>query len=81
MRHQTYINASEIGSFVFCKRSWHLARQNKPSLLEAEQVRGVQFHQQHSAQVQAAPRARKMANRFAVIALLLLALWLLWAFR
>lgn len=81
MSDQEYINASELAAFLFCKRSWFLARQDKPSLLEEERAKGIQFHQQHSDKVQAAPRARSMATRWAIVALILLALWLLWAFR
>jgi hypothetical protein len=81
MNNEKYINASEVGEFVFCKRYWFLARQNKPTLLERERAKGVQFHQQHSNEVQAAPRAKAMARSWAVVTLILLTLWLLWVFR
>jgi hypothetical protein len=81
MSEREYINASEVAAFLFCKRSWFWARQDKPSLLEEERARGVRFHQQHSDKVQAAPRARSMASRWAIVALILLALCLLWALR
>ena len=81
MSEGEYINASELAAFQFCKRSWFLARQNKPSMLKEERARGIQFHQQHSDKVHAAPRARSMATRWAIVALILLVLWLLWTFR
>jgi hypothetical protein len=81
MKNQSYINASEIGEFVFCSRSWSLARQKKPSLLETERERGVRFHQRHSDQVQAAPRARSLAYWWGAAVIVLLILWLLWALR
>lgn len=81
MREQDYVNASELAQFAFCKRSWLLARQKRPSLNEGLMARGVQFHERHSDRVQAAPRAGRIANRWAIVLAVLLVLWLLWAFR
>jgi hypothetical protein len=81
VREREYINASEVASFLFCERSWFLSRQGKPSLLEPERARGVQFHQRHSDRVQEAPRARAIATKLAAATLILLALWMVWMFR
>jgi hypothetical protein len=52
-----FIGASELGEFVYCKRSWHLARRGAPSGLLAERKRGVEFHQRHSEARPCAARA------------------------
>jgi hypothetical protein len=81
VREREYINASEVADFLFCERSWFLSRQGKPSVLEPERAKGVQFHQQHSDRVQEAPRARMMAALLAAATMIILVLWMLWTFR
>ena len=81
MEDQDYINASDLASFSFCKRSWFLAKQGSPSLLEAERACGTQAHHLHSQKVQAAPRAGALAVGCAIAALILFALWMTWTFR
>src|ERR1700733_2215957 len=78
MPQTRYIHASEIGSYVFCHRSWQLGRQNKPSLLQDARTAGTAFHQRHSDVVEAAPRARVKALRLVAPALVLSVLLLLW---
>ena len=81
MRREHYIWASEVGTFLYCRRAWHLSRQGAPSLLEVERARGAAFHQQHGQRARAAPRARRLARWCALAALwlfiagLALALW------
>jgi hypothetical protein len=79
---ERYIRASEVGTFVYCQRAWHLARQGAPSTLQAERDRGTEFHRQHGEQtMRAAATARLPAHIFGIAALILfligLALWLL----
>jgi hypothetical protein len=76
MDRKKYVRASEIGSYVFCHRAWHLDQQNVPTTLEPERAAGIAFHQQHGQHVQSATQARRMAPWFAItaMALLLLAL-------
>ena len=81
MEDQDYINASDLASFSFCKRSWFLAKRGIPSLLEAERASGTQAHHRHSQTVQAAPSAGTLAVGCAIAALILLALWMSWALR
>jgi hypothetical protein len=79
---ERYIRVSEIGTFVYCQRAWHLARQGAPSALESERSRGTEFHRQHGEETKrAAAAARLPAHVFGIAALILfligLALWLL----
>jgi hypothetical protein len=79
---ERYIRVSEIGTFVYCQRAWHLARQGAVSTLEAERSRGTEFHRQHGEEtMRAAAAARLPAHIFGITAVILfligLALWLL----
>jgi hypothetical protein len=81
MRQEHYIRGSEVGTFLYCRRAWHLGRHGAPSLLEAERARGTAFHHQHGQRARAAPRAGRLARWCALAALwlfligLALALW------
>jgi hypothetical protein len=79
MKDRKFINASEGGQFVLCRRSWFLQSLKTPSLLDAERAKGIRFHQHHSDRMHVAPRALAVSRRAAVVALILLALWLWWA--
>ena len=79
MKDRRFINASEVGQFVFCRRSWFLQSRKTPSLLEAERAKGIGFHQHHSDRMHVARRALAVSRRAAVVTLILLALWLWWA--
>ncbi|MGE4043415.1 MAG: hypothetical protein AB7F35_01085 [Acetobacteraceae bacterium] len=81
MKRDRYIRASEVNSFVFCKRSWKLGRQDAPTLLEAERARGIWFHAQHGERVQAAAHTGQLATWCAVAAAVLLVLGVLLAIR
>jgi len=45
------IRASEIGSFLYCRRSWWYQKQGKPSQNQAIMDAGTDFHAEHGAQV------------------------------
>jgi hypothetical protein len=77
MEHGRYIRASDIGTFLYCKRAWHLSQQGAASQLETERAKGTAFHVQHGQNVQAAGRAGTLARWCGIAALVLLALWLL----
>jgi hypothetical protein len=46
-----FIRASEIGSFIFCQRSWWYQRKGFPSNNKAELAGGDSFHRIHGRQV------------------------------
>jgi len=73
-----YVNASEIGTYVFCAKAWQHSQIDAPSENTAEQGEGSDRHAAHSEQVDRAQRSRWLARVFA-FALLLLILTL--AFR
>ena len=71
-----YIRASEINTYLFCKRAWHLGQRGEVSSLGPQRAQGVAFHQQHGDQVRVASSARVNANWFAVAGVVFLAMFL-----
>jgi hypothetical protein len=69
---ERYVNASEIGTYVFCAKSWQLSQIGAPSQNTAEQAEGSEWHAAHSEQVGRAQRSRWLARAFAFALLLLL---------
>ncbi len=75
-----YRTASEIGTYVYCRRAWWFERQGAPSLRAPERARGTAYHQQHGEQVVTAQRIGGLASACLLLAfvLLLLGLWIAW---
>jgi hypothetical protein len=46
-----FIRASELGSYIFCQRSWWYQRRSFPSENKVELAGGDQFHRIHGRQV------------------------------
>ena len=69
---ERYVNASEIGTYVFCAKSWQLSQFGAPSENTAEQGEGSEWQAAHSEQVAGAHRSRRLARAFAFALLLLL---------
>jgi hypothetical protein len=82
MPKQPYITASEIGTYCFCKRAWHLGKIGIPSALARAREAGSAWHEKHANRVATASRSRRLehALRLAFLALVLL-LILQWVFR
>lgn len=76
MKRESYIRASDIGTFLYCRRAWHLSQDGAPSQLEPERARGTAFHLRHGNRVRAAGRAGALAKWCAMAALILLAIGL-----
>ena len=66
------IRASEIGSYLYCRRAWYYRKQGLESENQAELAGGTELHRQHGRHVMAAG-----ILRFAVYMLLLAAIALL----
>jgi len=67
-----YIRVSEINTYLFCKRAWHLSQRGSASLLEPERAQGVVYHQVHGDRVRSARVASSIARVFAVAGMVLL---------
>ncbi len=70
------IRASEIGSFLYCQRSWWYQQQGLPSENQAELAAGAAFHQQHGQAVVKAGLLRSLAVLLLLGGLVLLAIHL-----
>ena len=64
------IDASEVGDFVYCAKSWYLKRIGEvPQGSQLES--GVVFHKEHGATVSRAARLRKAGQLLSLIGFLL----------
>jgi hypothetical protein len=73
-----FVTASELREFVYCQRSWFLARQGFQVSAQAQRAMdaGVAFHETRAAAAEKGndPRPLRWAGTLAVIAILLLLL-------
>lgn len=71
-RYNRLISASEIGTWCYCTRAWHLQRLGYPSSLTKERTAGSRYHQAHFQSLCAARRQRAGALVVIVICLVVL---------
>lgn len=72
-----YIRASEIGTYIYCERSWWLQNvQGEQSQNVRALEHGTAFHEDHGRAVAFASTARRIAYGLIVICLLIVAYWL-----
>lgn len=76
MSPRPYIRASEINTYLFCKRAWHLGQRGEVSSLGPRREQGIAYHQQHGGEVRTAGSAKTMARWFAVAGVFFLAVFL-----
>ena len=69
---ERYVNASEIGTYVFWAKSWQFSQLGAPSQNIAEQGEGIEWHAAHSEQVAGAERSAWLARVFAFALMVLL---------
>lgn len=69
------IRASEIGSYLYCRRAWWYRRNGFESINQAEMAAGTELHRAHGRTVIAAGLYRTLAMLILLIALVLLAVY------
>jgi hypothetical protein len=70
------VRASEIGSYLYCHRSWWYQQRGEPSQNQAEMVHGVALHEQHRRSVLAAGCLQVAAYGLLLLSLLLITIYL-----
>jgi hypothetical protein len=70
------IRASEIGTFIFCKRAWWFQKQGYSSNNSGELAAGTKVHVQHTRLVWASGCLRILAYLMLITAIILLAVYL-----
>jgi len=69
------IRASEISSFLYCRRAWWYHKLGKPSKNQPRLDAGSEFHIQHGRQVAQASLLRILGSIIFLAGLLLLAIY------
>jgi hypothetical protein len=67
------IRASEIGTYLYCRRAWWYRKQGVESENQAELASGTQLHNAHGRKVLAAGLARSLGFILLLVALVLMA--------
>jgi CRISPR/Cas system-associated exonuclease Cas4 (RecB family) len=66
------IRSSEIGSYLYCRRSWWYRKNGTPSENQSELAAGTELHKKHGRQVLASILTRTVGLILFVAAVLLL---------
>lgn len=75
MRKRT-IRASEIGTYLFCKRAWWYQLQGKESENQQEMAGGFAYHRRHGHSVLQAQLLKVAAWILLITAFVLIIIWL-----
>ncbi len=69
------IRASEIGSYLFCRRAWWYRKQGMESENQTEMATGTELHRKHGRQVIAAGFLQTAGYAVLLVAVLLLVIF------
>jgi hypothetical protein len=69
------IRASDIGSYLYCRRAWWYRKQGVEPANKAELVAGTDLHRRHGRKVLAASLLRGLAMLLILAALVLLTVY------
>lgn len=70
------IRASEIGTYLYCRRAWWYRKQGVESANQSELNAGTTLHRQHGRKVLAAGLLRTFGLLLLLLACTLLTVWL-----
>ncbi|HUI87429.1 MAG TPA: hypothetical protein VLX61_01765 [Anaerolineales bacterium] len=70
------LRASDIGTYLYCRRAWMYRKNGVESENRAEMATGTELHRQHGRKVLAAGLLRTLSLLLFLIALTLVALYL-----
>jgi CRISPR/Cas system-associated exonuclease Cas4 (RecB family) len=66
------IRSSDIGTYLYCRRSWWYKKQGVPSVNQVELAAGTELHAKHGRQVLASTLTRTAGLILLMIALVML---------
>jgi CRISPR/Cas system-associated exonuclease Cas4 (RecB family) len=66
------IRSSEIGTYLYCRRSWWYRKNGTPSENQSELAAGTELHKKHGRQVLASLLTRTVGLILFIVAVLLL---------
>lgn len=81
-RRDDMISASEIGTWCYCRKAWHLQQLGHISALTEEQRAGIRYHQTHLRNLRSAYRQRNAARLVMIaclVSLIMIAIAGLWS--
>lgn len=61
-RDDRFISASEIGTWCYCKKAWHLSQRGCVSSLAEERAAGTRYHDSHNHDLRVARQQRAVAR-------------------
>ena len=67
-----FISASEIGTWCYCKKAWHLSQTGYQSSLTHERAAGVRYHKAHNRHLRAAHQQQAVARIVMLVCVLIL---------
>ena len=70
------LRASDIGTYLYCRRAWWYRKEGMESENRAEMASGTELHRQHGRKVLAAGLLRTLGLILLLVALILLATYL-----
>ncbi len=70
------LRASDIGTYLYCRRAWKYRKEGVESENRAEMAIGTELHRRHGRKVLAAGLLRTLALILLLVAMILLAIYL-----
>ena len=71
-RDRRFISASEIGTWCYCKKAWHLSHSGYQSSLTDERAAGIQYHKARNRHLRAAHQQQAIARIVMIVCVLIL---------
>ena len=71
-RDGRFISASEIGTWCYCKKAWHLSQSGYPCANTEERAAGIRYHSAHNRRLRVAHRQQAAASIVMLVCALIL---------